>query len=1155
MWQQTPGGWIWWSWNHHDRRWEQSWYADVPVVQWHPVAIERPASPKAGRRRRSRSRAQAPVTPPKQQPATPPKAKSSRVIKPKVNPDNEVVYVRVPFSLKDLPQGTYSSQLEWCNSIGVRFVIRHHGRSRTHEWDSSRVTLQGPQAHHAWSVLLKEYKDILPADVWKKVARVGIVYIRGSEDGTIEDEEAAQEAAELKAESDDDDSVVDFKEEPQDDVTKLPLQSYEKDGLSDHEAEDENETDSQSRPRPPPGDKDKASETERKQEPGGGGFPPGAGDGGSLPAVKVKEESSEVDYDDDEGVTAPAVPGEEPAKDDVPSPAEDEESEVEILPGGHVRLAAKKEPVSKFRATPKIRGKAKPAAVPAASAPAPIGAKSRPYSTAASSSSDPVKQETRTRFTVKRLPPVKLISRDGDLRVESDDTAPLVLQRAPVTEELQKRRQRFMDFAGSPYMKLAQAAAREGIHLGLSTEPERILAQMIQDWQREAVIARPPQAQIRISFCTVSYGRGWQLRITLPLNMIMMRRYLGETVRFIVVLYEPELEGCPHSRVQFDEVKKDFHDTKKFLFDNYAKSLQSGSLVVYLAQAQFFHSPKMKNLAHRQAILTPWEQGCQLPTGTCCGSEQLAGAASDGWSLTENTKLGVTLDPQQLCDEYQHSTPASYRPDRAIADKRTHLLINLDADNVVPQDYIPNLTKDLLKRVNLTEKYYGFRSSKHSDPGCTGRVGCPESMFMVLQGYDESFHCTGYQDLDFFIRCKTAQAPDSDPGRGGFLLKDVFSGWTVPNDKDPRMDRNGAKVNLASDSGLSWGRQNEENRLASVLKLGEGKWFRNTSVCAQDWVERWNVLCSLGGDKYINRTPPRLAAPASDSAVDGGFLTATPAAKSAPKQLPYKAPPSAKSEPPLQRRPPPPPQPTDLPMPRPPPAVIQKLPECSLRIVTCGIMGLSQCCRSIMRDANPQSIAQMADELHWQGKNFERYPNERSLLAVLDYLGVLGAERRDVLLCDLRAADDPQHDKSLRDHLGTHPSTLLGVAKQEVCKEQLKRVRRWLWSYMSCSSSRGTKLFTIVSYCKKGNHRSVAFAKLLQIIALNYTTSEARLSQMPIDVVVNDMEICHVTEAAGFWAKERCNMCSTCRHAHLTSMELRNVQNARDLAMTAWRQA
>ena len=63
------------------------------------------------------------------------------------------------------------------------------------------------------------------------------------------------------------------------------------------------------------------SETETKQEPAGdGGSLPAAGDGGSLPAVKVKEE--EVDYEDDVAGTAPAVPGEEPVNDDVPSPAE-----------------------------------------------------------------------------------------------------------------------------------------------------------------------------------------------------------------------------------------------------------------------------------------------------------------------------------------------------------------------------------------------------------------------------------------------------------------------------------------------------------------------------------------------------------------------------------------------------------------------------------------------------------------------------------------------------------------------------------------------------------------------------------------------------------------------------------------------------------------
>ena len=128
----------------------------------------------------------------------------------------------------------------------------------------------------------------------------------------------------------DQDSDVDFKDEPQDDVTKLPLKSFEKEG-------------------PPVDDDEDEDETETKQElAGDGGSPPGAGDGWSLPAVKVKEEA--VDYEDDDAGTAPAVPGEEPVNDDVPSPAETE-GEVETLSGGHVRLVAGMQPVSKSMST------------------------------------------------------------------------------------------------------------------------------------------------------------------------------------------------------------------------------------------------------------------------------------------------------------------------------------------------------------------------------------------------------------------------------------------------------------------------------------------------------------------------------------------------------------------------------------------------------------------------------------------------------------------------------------------------------------------------------------------------------------------------------------------------------------------------------------
>ena len=130
--------------------------------------------------------------------------------------------------------------------------------------------------------------------------------------------------------------------------------------------------------------------------------------------------------------------------------------------------------------------------------------------------------------------------------------APLVLQCASVTEELQKRRQRFMDGIG--------------------------LAQMIQDSQPESVITRPPRT--RRSASVPLHGVPLLLRMAIEdlcANMIMMRKYLGDTVRFSVVLYDPEYVGSPHSREQFNEVKQDFLDTKQFLLDNYDDSCGVGA--------------------------------------------------------------------------------------------------------------------------------------------------------------------------------------------------------------------------------------------------------------------------------------------------------------------------------------------------------------------------------------------------------------------------------------------------------------------------------------------------------------------------------------------------------------------------------------------------
>ena len=62
-------------------------------------------------------------------------------------------------------------------------------------------------------------------------------------------------------------------------------------------------------------------------------------------------------------------------------------------------------------------------------------------------------------------------------------------------------------------------------------------------------------------------------------------------------------------------------------------------------------------------------------------------------------------------------------------------------------------------------------------------------------------------------------------------------------------------------------------------------------------------------------------------------------------------------------------------------------------------------------------------------------------------------------------------------------------------------------------------------YCKEGNHRSVAFAKLLEMVSHAYSIQEAAESQMPVDILVEQQELYHINEAADVWQAPRmCNI-------------------------------
>ena len=297
-------------------------------------------------------------------------------------------------------------------------------------------------------------------------------------------------------------------------------------------------------------------------------------------------------------------------------------------------------------------------------------------------------------------------------------------------------------------------------------------------------------------------------------------------------------------------------------------------------------------------------------------------------------------------------------------------------------------------------------------------------------------------------------------------------------------------------STLQWHAQNEKNRLASKHKLQQGEWFRNCDQPPDNAESLWFVTLSLGrfGSSPLE-LPQRLAATAGE----GWNLPAQP------KSLAYKAPPVALSKPPAAEKGRPYKNPpsmlpkvakkSNLPVPH--PLRETQVPTCKLRIVTCGIMDLKQAARTICGHRLPPSIAQFCRILHQQGSTYAKQINTFALLEVLQFMDVLGTGNDSVIIEDLRAADDPEHDRSLRRHLGSCPPTMKGVAKQEVTRAGLKRVRRTLWA-KCCANPDRSALLTVVAFCKKGVHRSVAFVHLLRKVVGAYSRQRVRRHKCPL---------------------------------------------------------
>ena len=267
----------------------------------------------------------------------------------------------------------------------------------------------------------------------------------------------------------------------------------------------------------------------------------------------------------------------------------------------------------------------------------------------------------------------------------SADAAPAEARDAAPAEA---RQLRYQEFANSIQMRRAQDAVREACNdRGLNCQlPETQVQQMLANWETEADYEERQRHGVRVSFCQVSFGRGWQLRLSLAINLLMCRKQLGYSVRFVVVLYK--VDGNDLSTQAKTAIRKDYFETIQWLKHNCNHELASGSLVVYVASAPVFHSSKMKNLAHKCALLTPWQQGCTIPTPE----------AGEGWNLSEQCRKAMPLDPKSFAAQYDIRTPASFDPTIGAGNPRNHMLVNLDADNILPDGCWDNLITSLSKR-------------------------------------------------------------------------------------------------------------------------------------------------------------------------------------------------------------------------------------------------------------------------------------------------------------------------------------------------------------------------------------------------------------------------------------------------------------------------
>eukprot|EP00435_Cladocopium_sp_Y103_P062730 s891_g24.t1 len=418
-------------------------------------------------------------------------------------------------------------------------------------------------------------------------------------------------------------------------------------------------------------------------------------------------------------------------------------------------------------------------------------------------------------------------------------------------------------------------------------------------------------------------------------------------------------------------------------------------------------------------------------------------------------------------------------------------------------------------------KYVGGRCCKGHDSGTTGRILCNDRAFLAIGGYDQNFHPTGFQDIDLHNRLKKMCGPDGAPA-----MK-MMCGWSVPNSKESRTHKvTTAKTSYAG-SVLSWGKQDQENRTMAAAKMKAGLWWRNS------------LEAPFNGAQMA---PPKSSAGGLTSAGEpvGGLTPAGAASSSDDIPRPPPFPPPAQQ---LGAQPKAPPQEWLRAQLDPPP---KRMPEVFLRVVCCGAGNLPSVLGNIVgRRMKRLSTMDYAKHLKRQCDSFQAIDESLLVNCLEELTGVLvglpGAMENEIICVDMRGAHDPEtHQKEMAFHIGTHPFTLDQVSKAACTAEALRRIRR-LILMRAIEHPEARWGLTAISYCRGGNHRSVAFGELLRMAVGGHNFVELK-----------KYDVISTTEMAGNWEWKKCNRCDTCSHKKLTSAQQKMLKDAEKRVRGIW---